>query len=358
MKLAEFFISLVVDAESGELTIKRLIASIGDLEAITVGQIGAFFELANGIAEITDEHLKYALSLEKASQETDVGTDALQRWLHVAKSTEIPGMAESMQSALGVAAKMVHDWRLGLMPPPGQNPLLRYFAIRADDPAIKNAGDLVLKIREKIQKGIFVGGKRLEGFDLHEVLNEVGTQFAAIQPILEKMSDVQLKLEYEHTPITTPEDIKAAKQLAHEFDQIHDLVWQVGTLISEWVAPAVIGYLEDVKVVLGTIKDLKNESPTARRKTLETIMGLKDEGQGMTLKQEGDWLAKYATSHLSAMVPSAPFTGPIQVQVSGAAVVHFKPDEAAHAAFTLKHVKKHENDQNQIHAVQTGNSLP
>lgn len=89
MKLGEFFIDLVVNAGSGELTVKNLVSQMGELEAATVGEIGALFELGVRLAAVADHSIKSALGLEEYASRTGESTVKLQEWQAAAEMAHV-----------------------------------------------------------------------------------------------------------------------------------------------------------------------------------------------------------------------------------------------------------------------------
>lgn len=111
MKLGEFFMDLVVNAGSGEMTIKGLISKMGELEAVTVGQIGVLYELGVRLAELSDHSVKTALGLKSFTSITGESTIKLQSWRAAAEMVNVS--AETVDSTFTNLKKGLEDMRWG-----------------------------------------------------------------------------------------------------------------------------------------------------------------------------------------------------------------------------------------------------
>lgn len=98
--VGEFVLSLVVDAGKGELTIGNLVASMGELEVASVGEIAVLAELANKLASVADHTIKTSEAFTDYSAATGASTDALQKWANVAEHVGISGevVAKALES--------------------------------------------------------------------------------------------------------------------------------------------------------------------------------------------------------------------------------------------------------------------
>lgn len=111
MKLGEFFMDLVVNAGSGELTVKNLITKMGELEAATIGEIGVLYEMGVRLASITDQAVKTSLGLQSFTSITGESTIKLQSWRAAAEMVNVS--AETVDSTFTNLAKGIEDMRWG-----------------------------------------------------------------------------------------------------------------------------------------------------------------------------------------------------------------------------------------------------
>lgn len=249
MKLGEFFISLVVDAQQGELTVKRLVSSIGDLEAITVGQIGALFMLGNALAEITDLHVKAALGIGETSRELDISSEALQRWENVAKMSASQGAITNIDAMLKSAAKMVTDWRIGLVPTDKLN-VFRWLGIDLASIKEGHSDDIIRQIRQSVQRGVTMHGQRLTRIEVQRLIDQLGSEFGQSSEMFFGMNKGGFEKAYASAPIKTEADIKAARELTREFGEIHNIAERIGNKITSWTAPVLVELLKDFEKLM------------------------------------------------------------------------------------------------------------
>lgn len=93
MKIGEFFIDLVVDTASGELTVGNLVTKMGELEVASVGTLGVLIELSEKLASFTDTAIKSSLGLKDYTTLTGDNSMELQKWVRVAEHVQVSGEA-------------------------------------------------------------------------------------------------------------------------------------------------------------------------------------------------------------------------------------------------------------------------
>ena len=267
MKLGEFFLSIAVDATTGELTIKNLISSMGDLEAITVANIGVLFEMANALAQIVTSNISAALNLDKTTQSIDTSSEAIQRWQHVAKMTGLSGEVESVTQALKTATSWVEKLKLhglaGL--PPDAIKKLRFFGI--DPMQLKDADDLMRKLRESVQSGT-INGVRVTKDAMHAMLQTLGSEFSDSQRVFEESGE-KFNFAWKHTPIITPKDMADAEAITAQMDHIEDRATAIGHRIFRWSAPLLEKLLDTMDSVLTHLENLRIHSQSDQKAHLD-----------------------------------------------------------------------------------------
>lgn len=113
-KVGELFIDLVVDAASGNLSVRQLITAIGDLETRTLGGMIGVSKIADSLAGLAAKSMDTAAALSDLSGVTGVSPDKLQKWGLAFESMRIPS-SEVAQGIRGVQ-KAMSDVGKGHMP--------------------------------------------------------------------------------------------------------------------------------------------------------------------------------------------------------------------------------------------------
>ena len=233
MKLGEFFISIAVDALQGELTVKDLIGRMGDLEAVTVANIGVFFEFANAINSMVAANIKGVQGLEMLNLQVDMSNEKIQQWIHVAKLTDMPGAVENMTQVLKTATKWVDDFQHKMMPTEKIN-LLKRMGI--DMTQIHSATGFLDRLRSQVQAGVPWMGSTIKKEDVHgmyTLLSQLGTEFADSQKAFTE-ADKTFNFAIKSTPIISKSDMDDAMALKHQFDLIDDAAERIRIKITKW----------------------------------------------------------------------------------------------------------------------------
>lgn len=103
--IGEFFVELGVDTSAGQVTVKDLISSFGELEASTLGEIGALSTLAAGLGELAEHGMEVAESFRSFQSQTGLSITGLERWQRVAQqvgvdSNTVAGSVKTLQQNL------------------------------------------------------------------------------------------------------------------------------------------------------------------------------------------------------------------------------------------------------------------
>lgn len=275
MKLGEFFLSVVVDATTGQLTIKNLISSIGDLEAITVAQIGAFFEMANAIAEVTESTMKASLGIERNVSGLDMHADAMQRWQNVAKETLLT-TPEEMADAIKYLSQGIADYNLGKPMAGGFQTLIDRFGI--DFTKQKTSAEMLNQIIKALNTNLKDSPEN-EKLELLKTGGPLGGLLAVAE-----LSEAKRRAAYENAPIISEAEMRKMHELASEFHEIQKVSTRIGELIAGWVAPKVV---DGLKALESSIKfDAEILERTRKRTLLENV----EEGLGtIPLALKGLW---------------------------------------------------------------------
>jgi len=92
-KVGECIVDIVVDAASGNLSVRQLIVAIGDLQASALGGMVGISKIAGALGTLAEHSMATAASLSDLSGVTEVSPEKLQRWGLAFESMRIPSAA-------------------------------------------------------------------------------------------------------------------------------------------------------------------------------------------------------------------------------------------------------------------------
>lgn len=270
--IGEFALDLVVDAGKGELTIGNLVASMGQLEVASVGEIAILFELAKALATITDHAIKTSLGLTDYAYSTGASTKKLQEWQHVADHANIS--AQAMEAALkGISINLARG------------------AFSGDYGNLKNLGlllsraNLTLKdfkaskpeeLLEKIRASQFFQ-------DLPEATQDMLLASAGLESVLgvlqqSRISDSDFARYIKEGGAISEKDRKEFDQIHQDFVSIYQLTTRIGNTIASWFSADTILFFNGVVKQLTDVADLigrvgKHEAPKRELGLLQYVPG-------------------------------------------------------------------------------------
>jgi hypothetical protein len=111
VKIAEFFVELLVDSSAGKMAVGDLISGMGALEVATLGEIGALIALATKIAMVADEAMWTAVAFQAFEVQTGLSSQALQRWQIAGQQVNVT--AEAIASSVLGLQRNLAAIRLG-----------------------------------------------------------------------------------------------------------------------------------------------------------------------------------------------------------------------------------------------------
>lgn len=85
--IGEFYVSLLVDAANGEVTVRDMASSFGALELATVAEIAALWELGVRLAAVVDSNVQASLAFEQFTMHTGLSARELQKWQIIAQQS-------------------------------------------------------------------------------------------------------------------------------------------------------------------------------------------------------------------------------------------------------------------------------
>lgn len=245
MKLGEFVVDLVVNAGQGELTVRNLVTSMGNLEVATFAQIGALWELATRLAAITDQSIKSAISLDLLSSKTGINTKEFQEW---AAAGAKAGLAVEVVSHAfqALSAGMT---QIRLNQPSG---LLKTLQMLQIDPRGRTLPQLLDEI-----------GKQLRNrFGKDQEMKVALLRQAGLPEDIIKLTDKTAKErahDAEGAYIMTEKQIRKYEELHGALIDVRNSVANFGQYLSDNFADPLLVTLQ---TIVGTIKEIKKELST------------------------------------------------------------------------------------------------
>lgn len=111
MKIGEFFVDLLVDAQSGNISVKQLASSFGDLELATLGELAAIVAVITKLAQMADQAMETAVAFQRFETATGLSSQELQRWQIVAAQANVS--AEAVSGSVTALQRQLAAIRLG-----------------------------------------------------------------------------------------------------------------------------------------------------------------------------------------------------------------------------------------------------
>lgn len=304
MKLGEFFIDLVVNAGNGQLTVKNLVSSMGELEAATVGEIGALWELGIRLAAITDASIKSAMGLEAFHSKTGESTTKLQEWQAAAEKAHVAG--ETVTSTFDNLSKGLEDIKWG--EPTGV--LKGAVQILQIDPTGKDVYQVMDAISDRLRE-------RYKDMATRRHI----TDMIGIPPDMLRLLDMTTEERAkaaEGAYIMSQQQQRTYLEIENKIIDIQRAAKLLGQTIADWGAP---GLLTALSTALETIKEIKHELDTgtgAVGKVAKTA-SFSASGWGMLLDKNlwRDLIPTASESFVGAM--TAPAGIPLDYSISAAA---------------------------------------
>ena len=109
MKLADFFVSIGVDADS--LKVKDFAKSVGDIPLQVVGAVAALAGMEFEISKLAGEAMNVAVGFEAFHNQTGLSVQELQKWQMVATQANVS--TEAMTSSVSGLQRQLAEIRLG-----------------------------------------------------------------------------------------------------------------------------------------------------------------------------------------------------------------------------------------------------
>jgi hypothetical protein len=111
VKIGEFFVELFVKSEKGQLSVKELVSTFGELEAATVAEAGALADLAFKFVGLAEQAYNAAAAFQMFESQTGLSSQELQKWQIVAEQANVS--TEAMASGINALQRNLAEIRLG-----------------------------------------------------------------------------------------------------------------------------------------------------------------------------------------------------------------------------------------------------
>lgn len=142
MKLAEFFIDLVVNAAGGEMTVNGLVSSFGQLEVAGLGGIGMLTTFARKLADLTDQAMNTAQVFQMFETQTGRSAMGLQQWQLIAEQANVS--ADAVRNSILALERGMAEIRMG-------RGNVAPFQILGVNPSGKDAFQVITELRQALK---------------------------------------------------------------------------------------------------------------------------------------------------------------------------------------------------------------
>lgn len=253
--VGEFFIDLVVNASEGQLTLKNLVSSMGELEVASVGEIAILAELANKLQAITTASIASAIGLKDYSSSTGASTLELQKWQNAAQHVNVD--IDTMRHALEGVSHNLASGKLGNF---GALANLSYILKQSKLSLQDFKAEEPEKLLEALRKSEFF--QKLPEGQQFKFLSESG--LGAIQAALQlrRMSDDQFKTWSEEGPLMREDEIKKWDDVHSSLVSVKEISAKIKDIIALWFSEdmqAGLRYTVQLLTIAANLMDPKKE---------------------------------------------------------------------------------------------------
>lgn len=237
--IGEFFVSLTVDAASGELTVSNLVSAMGNLEVATVAEIGALFSMGIALARIIDQAVELSLGFSQFAMHTGLSTQELQKWQRVAEQShasanEVTQSVENLTKKLANLAVGIPDAALGAFQQLGVSPF---------DPITKKAKN-AFQVLEEVRRAL--RGVR-DAAQQERIITTLGLSPNLRETLL--LADGLFEKRAQIVPGLSKDQLAQFDHLRQTFVEIELRTRQIGQNIASWVSPVVQKFFDFVNFV-------------------------------------------------------------------------------------------------------------
>lgn len=224
--IGEFFVSLTVDAAQGTINVSQLVQAFGELEIVTLAEIGVLFSLGIALAKVTDEGMKASLGFEQFSMHTGLSAQELQKWQIVAEQSH--ASANDVTTSVEALTKHLANLAVGI--PDAALGSLQQLGISAFGASgkLKDAFQILGEVRARL--GVVTG----DAGQQERILAGLGVSSNLRETLL--LADAQFR-----GMASTAHGMTAAQEASFDamrshFVAIHLIAQDIGRDIGSWVA--------------------------------------------------------------------------------------------------------------------------
>lgn len=244
--IGEFFVSLSVDALSGELTVGNLIQGFGELEVATLAEVGALWAVGVGLARLVDQAVQASLGFEQFSMHTGLSAQQLQHWQIVAEQSH--ASADDVTSSVENLTKKLANLAIGI--PDSALASLQQLGITAFGTGgrLKSAFEILGEVRERLSAVTSDAGQQ------ERILAGLGVSANLRETLLLTQSLFEQRGALAHG--MTSQQEADFDRLRQKFVEIKLEAHDIGLAIAGWITPAITKSLGAVEDIFRLIHDL------------------------------------------------------------------------------------------------------
>ena len=216
--LGEFFISLGVDSTSGSVTIKELISSFGELEASTLGEIGALSSFGVALADLSEHGMAVAEGFRNFTNQTGLSIQGLEKWQIAGKQVGV--QADTVANSIKTLQSNLNEIALG------RGNISPYFLLGIT-PGGKSPFQILEEVRSKI--------KSLPPAIAVNRMKELGVDPTMINLLRLTRQEQEKLASVAHG--MTDQQAQSYLQMSQELAQINAQMQEMGTSAGLWLKP-------------------------------------------------------------------------------------------------------------------------
>lgn len=250
--VGEFVLNLVVDASTGELAVNDLVASMGALNVVSVGEVAILQELAGRLSSLTDHAIKSAMGLTGMAEATGMSVEKLQGWRNVAAHTNVS--AEDLDKTLTLISHALESGqRTG-----------NFLGLRDLNHLLKLTGHSLLEFKANEPEKLLMAFKENKVFqDLPATTKKLWlASLSPVQEILDNtfVSMTKFREWFQEGPMLSVQDVQNFKLLNDDFVSIKSSSEVIKDNIAKWFSGDVGILLRGLVKLFRATADLSDEA--------------------------------------------------------------------------------------------------
>lgn len=253
MKLAEFFIDLVVNAAGGEMTVKNLVSSFGDLEVAGAAELMILDKLAVAFVDLTSKAVDAAIGFQMFETQSGRSSTTLQRWQLMAEQANVS--ADAVKNSVLALERGMAEISLGR----GNTGPFQMLGI---DPRGKDAFRILNELRSALRS---VPNQAMKV----NLLQQMGIDPSMLQ--LLELTNQQLAEFAQTSSGMTQNQERQFLKLHLVVVQLAQVFRQMGYAIVSFFAPAMEGALSDVLAMVNSLKKGFEDYPSSLKLMIASV---------------------------------------------------------------------------------------